>query len=638
MDTVLATTGETTGLSGTALRALPLGDIMPDGWLRRQLRIQADGLSGHLDEIWPDVARSKWIGGDADGWERGPYWLDGIVPLAVLLDDPKLKGKVRFWFDTILASRHEDGWFGPARTPHEGSEEPARDPWPIFVLFKAMTQWQEATGDVRIVPAMLRGMRGIQVALGDRPLENWGKTRASDLAVSIFWLYERTGESWLLDLARTAEAQGYDWRTHFADFKFKGKQTEWLQENHVVNHAMAIKEPAIRHRLNPTAEDWLSARRPIAVMDEHHGQAAGVFSGDESLAGRHPSQGTELCSVVEYMYSLETLLEVFGATEFADRLETIAYNALPAAFKPDMWAHQYDQQANQVQCVVAENPIYTNNGPDANLYGLEPNFGCCTANMHQGWPKFASHLWMENPGEQVPSLAALAYAPCIVRYVADSVPVEISVRTNYPFEEQINIDVDVPDGSARFNLWLRIPAWTKDARVKVEDGPDEAAPARGYHILRREWSGTTTLRLTFPMPVSIRPRDNGAIVVERGPMVYSLLIGAEWTQLRGEAPHADWEVRPTTPWNYALKVDARNPENSFAFTTGSVGDMPFSPEQAPVRAVAEARRLPEWGLVQDAADAPPPSPVASSAPLESVTLIPYGCTNLRVTEFPHLAE
>src|SRR4028118_1969600 len=111
---------------------LPLGSVRPLGWLRNQLRIQADGLSGHLDEFWPDVANSKWIGGDAEGWERGPYWLDGVVPLAFLLDDAGLKAKVRRWMDYILSHQHEDGWLGTKADPHEGSGEAHLDPWPLF--------------------------------------------------------------------------------------------------------------------------------------------------------------------------------------------------------------------------------------------------------------------------------------------------------------------------------------------------------------------------------------------------------------------------------------------------------------------------------------------------------------------------
>ena len=127
---------------------LPLGEVRPAGWLRGQLQIQADGLSGHLDEFWPDVARSAWIGGDAASWERGPYWLDGMIPLAHLLGDERLQAKVTHWVDEILARQGEDGWFGPVV---DARLNPAvvsswrqlgypHDPWPRFIVLKALAQ------------------------------------------------------------------------------------------------------------------------------------------------------------------------------------------------------------------------------------------------------------------------------------------------------------------------------------------------------------------------------------------------------------------------------------------------------------------------------------------------------------------
>ena len=95
------------------LRFFSKGEIEPQGWLKRQLRIQADGLSGHLDKTWPDVSDSRWIGGNRDGWERVPYWLDGFVPLAYLLQDEDLIARAKYYIDSILARQCEDGWLCP---------------------------------------------------------------------------------------------------------------------------------------------------------------------------------------------------------------------------------------------------------------------------------------------------------------------------------------------------------------------------------------------------------------------------------------------------------------------------------------------------------------------------------------------
>jgi len=622
-------------LLSLTFKPLPLGTISPKGWLLNQLRIQLNGLTSYLVESWPDIAQSGWIGGNAEGWERGPYWLDGAIPLAFLLNDVKLKEKVHYWMDYILSHQHDDGWLGPVRD--SSGKYQAHDPWPVFVMLKAITQYHEATGDKRIIPVMEKFLHRLDNLLDEKPLFVWGQSRWADLVLSIHWLYEKTGDDWLLKLAEKVHQQGYDWRSHFENFQYKEKMkaNECNQTTHVVNNAMAVKSSGVWFRQSQAKADRDAVFKTLEVLDKYHGQVTGLFTGDEHYAGKNPSQGTELCAVVEYMFSLEKLISILGEAELADRLERITFNALPATFKPDMWAHQYDQQANQVICKVSEDRIYTNNGAYANIFGLEPNYGCCTANMHQGFPKFASHLWMKTSDER--GIVATAYAPSTVATKINGNPLKINLETDYPFDDNLKFTLKV-EKPMNIPLYLRVPSWAEKAKISFENGECVVSGAGSFYKLEREWEGETTFSLRLPMEVRIQRRYHNSVSIERGPLVYSLKIGEDWKLINGEPPHGDWEVYPTTPWNYALELNTDNPEELIRFEEQEIGDCPFSPDGAPISAKVRGRRIPEWKIEHNAAGELPESPIKSSESIEELTLIPYGSTNLRVTEFALLEK
>lgn len=620
-------------LKEPSFRPFPLEAISPQGWLAQQLRIQAHGLSGHLDEFWPDIKDSAWIGGKAEGWERMPYWLDGVIPLAWLTDDTTLKRRIAGYLDYIIGHQHEGGWLGPRLE----EKKEAADLWSQALALKMLIGYHRATTDDRIPGVVEKALRMLDRHIDRHPLSRWGQFRWFEFLIAIWWLYERTREPWLLDLAVKLHAQGFNWQTFFRRWPLREptEKGRWNFAGHVVNNAMALKESALWWRLTGEDTDRNAVYEIICALDRYHGMPTGVFTGDECLAGTSAVQGTELCAVAEYMYSLECLVCVLGDPTLADRLEMIALNAIPATFSPNMWAHQYDQQVNQIECSKRDNRPWNTNGPDANTFGLEPNYGCCTANLSQAWPKFTAHLWMRT---QTDGIAAMAYAPSGLQTEIGGVPVCVELQTDYPFRQDLQFTVKVGQ-PIRFPLLLRIPAWAEGATVEIDGKRGPAKETGAFHTIERSWQDETTFLLSLPMVPRSIPRPNNAVSICRGPLLYALRIGEEWRQINmdkpyRELPHADWEVYPTTPWNYALELGEKTLAKDIAFRDLPIEATVFSPETPPVTATVRGRRVPAWGEQNGSAGPPPPSPVQTEEQSENLILIPYGCTNLRIAEFP----
>jgi DUF1680 family protein len=621
-------------LAPAAFTPLPLGSIEPAGWLRDQLLIQANGLGGHLDEVWPDVGPdSGWLGGTGESWERGPYFLDGLVPLAWQLRDRESQQKAMRFLDWTLKSSQPTGFFGPPSN---------NDWWPRMVMLKVLAQYFEATSDPRVIPVMERYFAYSLRELPIRPLRDWGRYRWQDEVLTVLWLYNRNGDKSLLDLARLLQKQGYDWQQQFVNFKYTQRCTpEFLgmtkdsgitdraMQTHGVNNAMALKASPMAYLLSGSEADRTAIFRQLADLDRYHGLPNGMFSADEHFAGRNPSQGIELCAVVEAMFSLEQAIAITGAVELGDRLEKIAFNALPGTFTDDMWAHQYNQEPNQVEVSLHREP-WTTDGPESNIYGLAPNFGCCTANFHQGWPKFTASLWMATADG---GLAAIAYAPSKVTTNIAGTAVTIHEETDYPFAGEIRLRLAL-SSPARFPLQLRIPVWAQGASVRV-NARTEPVPAAGQFCrISQTWRTGDELVLKLPMTVRAERGFNESISLMRGPVVFSYPIEQDWVKLADRGRASDWQVYPRSEWNYALAVDETTVAASATVESRPIGNGAFTARGNPVRLTVNGALASEW-RAQDGVAGPVPAPGDLKAgAIRPITLIPYGAAKLRITSFP----
>jgi DUF1680 family protein len=654
---------------------LPLGSIKPDGWLHEQLITMRNGLTGHLDEVYEPVLgpRNGWLGGDGDGWERGPYWLDGLVPMAYILDDQELKDKAMKWIEWSIENQSEDGYFGPVEfllepEPESGLQKTRRqDWWPKMVMLKVLQQYYSATGDERVIRLMTEYFRYQLKHLPETPLDNWSfwaNRRGGDNLMVVYWLYNITGDGFLLELGKLIHKQTFPWTDIFLNEKcYEGVElshlypynvtdkypfdkelisrlcVKQLQSFHCVNLAQGIKEPVIYYQQDPDPVYLKAVKKAFSDIKEFHGQPQGMYGGDEPMHGKNPTQGVELCSVVELMFSLEKILTITGDIQYAEHLEKIAYNALPAQIKPDFSSRQYFQSANQVMLTRHRHNFYEedNHGGTDLCFGLLTGYPCCTCNMHQGWPKFIQNLFYSTRDN---GAAALIYAPCHVNMlVSDSIPVKIIEETNYPFDEMIKFTINCPDGTM-FPLHLRIPSWCSNAEVRLNNELFLKPAGKTICIIDREWSDGDQIKLILPMAITFSRWVENSVALERGPLLYALRIFEEWIpEDDGDRFGPYEEVLPLDPWNYGLLESAvADPGTGFTvIKTGSDILHPWSSKNTPLEIKSYGKIIPEWELYHEM-----PGPLPHSLPSkhlqdstpEEITLIPYGCTKLRITEFP----
>lgn len=663
-----------------AFEYLPLGAVRPSGWLRDQLLAQARGGTGRLEQVWADVGPSSgWLGGTGECWERGPYYLDGLVPLAEVLDDDTLRAKARKWIEWTLASQGDDGFFGPAHN---------RDWWPRMVMLTVLMSHHSATGDDRVPPFIERYLRYAYRHLPGQPLEMWAAARGAEMLPAVLWCHERTGEPWLLDLAELLVTQSLDWGALYRDFPYvdpaaslplgrvlraylpvrialedavrrrrPAKRTRartaarikrsnasaplrFYHGTHGVNHAMALRGMAYA-ALVTGADPNRAARLADDTVMRWHGSAVGVVTADEHLAGRSPIHGIETCSVVETMRSCEELVRITGDGSWGDRLELVAFNALPAALTADLMGHQYYQQVTQVEVSRRHRPWF-NGGRDGTLFGLEPTYGCCTANLHQGWPHLVTGAVLRSPADAGLALAVLV--PCrAVAEIAGTV-VRLEVTTDYPFAGDVRIRIDLPDGRpADFPLRIRVPGWAQGVWIDRDGEPVEPEVRAGFAVFRGPWRDGTVIGMHLPMrlraiaaPVGVeRPGepDRGR-VVHLGPLLLALALPETWTARPGRHPVPDWDVRTASDWAYALDDDV--PARADV-RTHPVPETAFDHHRPPVEVRVPAHPVPGWTLSQGSAGpVPDPVPESGDRPRRTATvrLVPYGSTALRVTVFP----
>jgi hypothetical protein len=631
-------------LRPSAFIKLPVTCFKPKGYLLKFLQLQRDGLAGNLGKIsaWLAKTDNAWLTKDGKGkwgWEELPYWLKGYAHIGYLLHDQSMISEAKFWIDAVLNNQRPDGDFGPV-VLRNGK----RDLWTNMPMLWCLQSYYEYSNDARVLTFMSNYFKWENALPDSMFLEDyWENSRGGDNLYSVYWLYNRTGEPWLLDFATKIDRNTANWR-----------QKDNLPNWHNVNIVQSYREPATYYLQSNNAADLEATYNDFKLVRAIYGQVpGGLFGSDENARKGYddPRQAVETCGMVEQMTSDHFLLQITGDPMWADNCEDIAFNTFPAAFMPDYRSLRYLTAPNMVVSDSRNHaPGIANEGPFLMMNPFSSR--CCQHNHSAGWPYYVDNSWMATPDNGL--VAQLYTAGDVTAKVGDGTDVTLSTETHYPFDEVIDITVSTPR-PVRFPVYLRIPAWCTKASITVNGKPVATKTTPGTYVqVPGDWKNGDKIKVTLPMQLQLRQweKNKNSVSVNYGALTFSLLIKEDYKRRDSKETaiwdsrwqeHADvtawpsYEIFPASSWNYGLLVDANNLNKSFTVKKKPwpKGDDPFTNANAPIELIATGKQIPNWIIDQyGLCGVLPQSPVAVEGAAQKLTLVPMGGARLRISAFP----
>ena len=652
-------------------------DIQPEGWLKEILVRQDSGLTSHPEAMSYPFDSKLWVGElerdsesrGADWWryEQTAYYLDGLTRLGILLDDahllaiarenidwvlshplpakpgvpytqadvdsllkrgarfsaevsadPKAQAMVERWRKSVETQLKINSFDRPAGRLGPETSSMA---WPFAVFFRALKAYYEATGDARIPQALEKNYLSYSV-------EELGKDRFLVNVEGILWTYSITKNPRLLKLAEDAWAQDGSELT----------QENCLDDSEFHMHGVTMNElmkvPMLLYEYTGKEEYLKAALKADYKMEKANMLADGVNSSSEALAGNDALASHETCDIADYTWTMGYYLMATGDGQWADRIEKAMFNAALGAITKDFKSMQYFSCPNQFIATGNSNHNGFKYGLTWMAYRPIHETECCIGNLHRYMPNYVARMWMKDKKGQ--PVAAL-YGPSSVEYtLPDGTVVKIEEQTNYPFEEKIDFifrfykDGKEINSKQAMDFTYRIPGWcTKE----------EA----GFKTVSKEWTSGEVFSISLPMEVKVCENPVYGMYVERGPILYAYPIPAEVEEdtkvyenlagkVSGNPDFKSWSMTPAGKWNYAL--DASRLDEIHVKKHERTG-FPFDLGQSPVTIEVPVVGVKGWTLVDDRfTPALPERFVAEEGSAQTIELVPYGSTTLRLTTFP----
>lgn len=637
--------------------ALPLGAVKAEGFLKEQLLIAKNGMSGHLHELEPEMIYYPYIerravpawngdGANVPGWGAeisGNYWA-GYIQHAFILNDPEMIETATNWVNSMMKNQKPDGYLG---TYFEEGDN-IYDDYNAQVVcgMRALLSFYEVTGREEILDAVHRCMLWFtEKWAGDNKTVYAGK----GLMEGMMLTYWRTGDERLVKYAE--EYLEYVCKKDIFRASYKSMLNDEFQ--YLSNHTAAVSHnfslPALIYSATGRKELLRASERQLELLRAKSMHITGSPVNIAEYLGPVCATGeTEFCNYAFLNTSYGYLASITGEAKYGDYMEENFYNGMEGARKKD------DEKA--IPYLNAPNQIFATETSSAfcgdhQVYAPVYTTSCCPVNAVRVLPEFIRNMFVTDKNDNV---TVMAYGPCTLNYKG----IELEEKTYYPFRNNVSFEIKK---DKEFALTLKIPMWSKGYTIKLNGVEQNFEEKDSFVTVNRAWKAGDVIEISFKAEIEVRVIDDTdaaskyPLAVKYGPLVYALHLPSEWRPVKGSPMTALpegwtwWEIIPTYvdadipdiherigmrryqyPWNIAVDENLSAKD----FTIEEIEPHGYAWLNPMIKLHAHCYKAPFLTAPYANKTLEPfekYQTVTEKIPLE---LVPYGCTNLRITYFP----
>jgi DUF1680 family protein len=552
---------------------LTAGEVKPSGWIRAQMvRDLQEGFAGHLGDLCHEASsdifvshrnsthfqnsanavNSKWWNGETEG-----NWRAGFIQMAYLTQDPETMGEADEYVRHILSSQGSDGYLGvyaaDSRFMHPG------ELWTQACLLRGLLDYAELTGNAAVMNAVERSADLTVSAYGSgkTPIP-WGESHDLMISDVMERLFDLTGDPKYRDFSVLLYRE---WSKNSP--KSDTSLTSLLDPNapfveHGVHTYESIRVP-LWLSMTTGSEDLGKASRNALMKLTRYTEPSGSAVSQEAIDNLPPDPTYteyEYCATKEIQFTLESALQKTGVAALGDKVEKLWFNAAQGARTADGRAITYLTPENRLRC-NGRTPDGVQASPSNKFSPTHADVAvCCNPNATNVAALFVRGMWMHH---QSGSLAALLYGPCNVSTQVDGVKVAIEEKTNYPFQNTVEM-VLRPERPAEFALLLRDPGWSRGTNVASSGA--EISRVGEYWRVSKKWNAGDTIEIQFAPIVEEVAAVNGEVALQYGALLFARPISSTKTVIKTyplpgfedayyepSGPIEEWNLPSEERWN-----------------------------------------------------------------------------------------